>query len=63
MYNNIAKFSYLTCTQRNLFEILLNHPEIRLCLPIDWSIFRLIWNQTDCVRLVPNQSERGANTI
>ena len=41
-------------TQRNLFEILLNQPEIRLYL----SFFRLIWIQTK-VHLDPNQSENG----
>ena len=41
-------------TQRNLFKIWLNQPEIRFYLP-----FRLIWrNQTD-LRLVANQSENG----
>ena len=41
-------------TQKNLFEILLNQPEIRLYL----TIFRLILHQID-VRFVPNQSENG----
>ena len=39
--------SALVCTQKNIFEILLNQAEIRL-----------IWNQTD-VRLVTNRLENG----
>ena len=39
--NNLEKLE--TCTQRNLFEILLNQPEIRLYLPFsDWFRVNLI---------------------
>ena len=44
----------IRCTQKNLFKILLNQPEISLYL----AFFRLIWIQTD-VCLVPIQSENG----
>ena len=42
-------------TQRNIFDILLNQPKIRLYL---LTIFRLICILTN-VRLIPNQSENG----
>ena len=41
-------------THRNHFEILFNQTKIRFLFTIFW----LIWNQTD-VRLVPNQPENG----
>ena len=46
-------------TQRNLFEILLDQIEIRLYL----SFFRLIWNQTDTVRLLFQINRKMVNAI
>ena len=52
---SITVFPSRYYAQKNLFEILLDKPEIRL-----YCIYhsRLIWIQTD-FRLYPNQSENG----
>ena len=46
-------------TQRNVFEIVLNQPEIRLYLPFsDW-----LRTENERVHLVPNQSENGKHNL
>ena len=49
-----TELHFRSCTQRNLFESLINKTETRLYLPF----FRLILNQSDA-GLVPNQSENS----
>ena len=46
--------AYWWYTQRNLFEIVLNQSRNQIL----FTIFQLIWNQTD-VRLDPSQSKNG----
>ena len=51
---NTTSYNHIICVSHReiFFEILLNQNKNEIV----FTIFRLIWNQTDSVRLVPNQS-------